>query len=361
MNTSITTPILIPAAALLLIAAVIAVGYQAVSAQDPVEPDRPSAPTGLVASWDVNGVLLEWDGVEGDSIAGYRILRQHLPYHEELNIHVYITGDTESWYVDSYELEDGTTYAYAVIALSETEVGEQSETVSVDTPAADPLPDAVQGLTAERDGPDVRLSWDAHADTSITNFHVSRAKVGDPTGNHWIHLTDSDHSTTSFHDYHDLEEDTTYIYTVGAQNHVGQGPHSASVTITTAPPKPWIRTVQIDPPSAPTNVRVETIHEDGSHRVIVTWDVHASDEGVTGWEISHWDPETGESRGNTRVRARDHTFTRYEDWGLEPDTAYAHSVRAVNAGGLGEPSARVSVTTGSQRPAATPEPTPAAQ
>ena len=59
MNPPITSPILIPAVALLLLAAV-AVGYQVVSVQNPVEPDPPLLPTGLTASWDVNGVMLEW-------------------------------------------------------------------------------------------------------------------------------------------------------------------------------------------------------------------------------------------------------------------------------------------------------------
>ena len=48
----------------LLILGFAAIGYQVASAQNPVEPDAadtPSAPTGLTASWDVNGVLLEWD------------------------------------------------------------------------------------------------------------------------------------------------------------------------------------------------------------------------------------------------------------------------------------------------------------
>ena len=63
MQTQIKTRILIPALALLLLAAVV-IGYQAVSAQDPVEPDAtdpPAAPTGLTATHDGVGVMLEWD------------------------------------------------------------------------------------------------------------------------------------------------------------------------------------------------------------------------------------------------------------------------------------------------------------
>ena len=75
-NSTIVVPVL------LLIAAV-AVGYQVASAQNPVEPDAadtPSAPTGLTASWDVNGVLLEWDDPGDDTIVGYRIWRR---YHRD--------------------------------------------------------------------------------------------------------------------------------------------------------------------------------------------------------------------------------------------------------------------------------------
>ena len=57
-----TKSLMLPVALLLLTAAIV-IGYQVASAQNPVEPDAadtPSAPTGLTASWDVNGVMLEW-------------------------------------------------------------------------------------------------------------------------------------------------------------------------------------------------------------------------------------------------------------------------------------------------------------
>ena len=86
MRTHLTNPILIPALALLLLAAVIAVGYQIASAQTSpgsIE-DPPAAPTGLTATHDGVGVMLEWDDPDDDSIVGYRVWRRyHRDSHED--------------------------------------------------------------------------------------------------------------------------------------------------------------------------------------------------------------------------------------------------------------------------------------
>ena len=64
----------------MLLLAVVAVGYQVASAQDPVEPDvgePPAAPTGLTATHDGVGVMLEWDDPDDDTIVGYRVWRRY--------------------------------------------------------------------------------------------------------------------------------------------------------------------------------------------------------------------------------------------------------------------------------------------
>ena len=76
MKPHLTTPILIPALALLLLAAAF-VGYPAVSAQiSPGSPgDPPSAPTGLTAE-PVDGLVhLSWDALGDDSVTDIHVSR----------------------------------------------------------------------------------------------------------------------------------------------------------------------------------------------------------------------------------------------------------------------------------------------
>ena len=77
MNNRTNLQILIPALALLLLA-VVAVGYQAVSAQnsqDPLSGDPPSAPTGLAAE-PVDGLVhLSWDELGHDSVTDVHVSR----------------------------------------------------------------------------------------------------------------------------------------------------------------------------------------------------------------------------------------------------------------------------------------------
>ena len=100
MKPHVTTPILIPALALLLLAAAF-VGWQAISAQTAQEElgeNPPPAPTGLTATHDGVGVMLEWDDPADDTIVGYRVWRRYHrdshedatrdPVDDELQLHV---------------------------------------------------------------------------------------------------------------------------------------------------------------------------------------------------------------------------------------------------------------------------------
>ena len=222
-------------------------------------------------------------------------------------------------------------------------------------------PSAPTGLTAEPVDGLVHLSWDALGDDSVTDVHISRTVDGEGEGGHWIHLTNSDGGTTSYIDFHLLEPDTTYVYTVGAQNEHGQGEHSEPVTVTTDPPKVVLPLSDVDVPSAPANVTAAAVFEDGRHKVRFTWDEHASDEGVTGWQITRIDPSTSADRGFVRYGDRDHTFASHEDLNVEPSTTYTYTIHAINDGGHGERSQEITVTTLAPVDWTRPEPTPVGQ
>ena len=215
----------------------------------------------------------------------------------------------------------------AVIAVGYQVASAQNSPVSV---GGEP-PGAPKGLTAEPVDGLVHLSWDALGDDTITDVHISRAVDGEDDGGHWIHLTNSDGGTTSYIDHHLLEPAKTYVYTVGAQNEFGQADHSEPVTVTTDPPKVLIPLSDAGAPAAPLNVTAEAVFEDGRHKVRFAWDEHASDEGVTGWQITRVDPSTSADRGFVRYGDLDHTFTSHEDLNVEPSTTYTYTVHAIES------------------------------
>ena len=252
--------------------------------------------------------------------------------------------------------------ALALLLLAAAFVGYQAVSAqnSPGSVGGDP-PSPPTGLTAEPVDGLVHLSWDALGDDSATDVHVSRTVDGEDTGGHWIHLTNSDGGTTSYIDHHQLEPGTTYVYTVGAQNEFGQGSHSEPVTVTTDPPKVLLPHSDADAPSAPSNVTAVALFEDGRHKIRFAWAEHASDEGVTGWQITRVDPATSADLGYIRYGERDHTFTSYEDLNVDSSTIYTYTVHAISAGGHGEYSERVTVTTGHEEAAPEPAATPTGQ
>ena len=374
MKPHVTTPILIPALALLLLAAAF-VGWQAISAQTAQEElgeNPPPAPTGLTATHDGVGVMLEWDDPDDDSIAGYQIWRRYHrdshedaerdPVDDELQLHVAHTGSTENHFHDSDFVEHEKVYGYAVSAIgSDGSEGYWSDEVTITTPdAPGEAPDEIEGVSLEVVEGDVRITWSSLNDDTITDFHISRTSEDDSDGGHWLHLTNSHHSTTEFIDFHGLEVGNTYVYTIAAQNEHGVGPHSDAARITVVGKVLDDEPAQVtgDAPSAPTGVSAEASHDAGGHKVVVTWDTHASDEGVTDWVITRWDADSGVNLGHTQIGGLDHTHVRHEELDVAPSTTYAYTVHAANQHGHGPYSQRVTATTGPQQPAPAPQATP---
>ena len=378
MTNRITSPILIPAVALLFLAAAIAIGYQVASAQtSPGSPgdDPPAAPTGLTAIHDGVGVMLAWDDPDDDSIVGYRIWRRYHrdshedaerdPVDDELQLHVRHTGSSENHFHDSDFVEHETVYGYAVAAIdSDGTEGATSDEVTVTT-AEGPgqAPGEIEGVALEVVEGDVKITWSSLNDDTITDFHISRTSEDHVEGGNWIHLTNPHHSTVEYIDFHGLSEGNTYVYTISAQNEHGVGPHSdpARVTVVGKSSPDETPTPAGDAPSAPTGVSAEAVHDTGGHKVVITWDTHASDQGVTDWVITRWDPDSGVNLGHTRIGGLDHTHVRHEELDVAPATTYAYTVHAANQHGHGAYSTRVTATTGSQQPATQPEATPVAQ
>ena len=368
----LASPFLAIAVALLLLA-VAFVGYQVVSAQTSVRDDGPPAPTGLTATHDGVGVLLEWDDPADVSIAGYRIWRRYHrdshedasrpPVDDDMQLHVRHTGSSENHFHDGDFVEHETVYGYAVTAIgSDGAEGAVSEEVTITTPdAPGQAPEEIEGVALEVVEGDVKITWQSLNDETITDFHISRTSEDHPEGGNWIHLTNAHHSTTEYLDYHGLEVGKTYVYTISAQNAHGTGPHSDATRVTVVGKVLEDEPAQAtgDAPLAPTGVSAEAVHDAGGHRIVITWDTHAADEGVTDWIITRWDPDSGVNLGHTQIGGLDHTHVRHEELDVAPSTTYAYTVHAANEHGHGPYSQRVTATTGAQQQTPPqPQPTP---
>ncbi len=98
-----------------------------------VKDDLPTAPTGLTASRVAHdSVTLNWTAPTQGTVTGYRIFRG--TDADSLAAIVQDTGNTSTEYTDS-TVAAGTTYHYAVLALSQDGDGAQSATVNATTPA----------------------------------------------------------------------------------------------------------------------------------------------------------------------------------------------------------------------------------
>ena len=318
-----------------------------------------NAPTGLTAENDSNGVLLEWDDPRDPTITGYRIWRrivrykhgtaQSTPIVSDLQLIVDHTGAAENHFFDSDGLEANTRYAYGVSAISST--GKRaaiSDEVEITRPRRSPQPpDQITGVTAMALASGVHLSWDnveGHGN-EVTDVFIERELPGDPTGGHFIHLTNYDPRDTSYTDVHGLRPDTTYIYRISASNGAGRSERSDPVTATT-----WasvLPTPSAQPP-VPANPKAEAVFDGGHHRVIVAWDKPKPSDQILRWRITRYDPRTDKESSFEFVPNQDPPISTYHDTDVGPGTTYSYRIIAISLRRWSDESRRVTVTTSSE-------------
>ena len=168
----------------------------------------PAAPTGLTVSQVAHDSLtLAWDDPQDARITGHRVLRG--TDADSLSTIEADTGNAGTEYTDA-TVAAGTTYFYAVLALSADGDGAQSGTVNATTPAAPP-PAAPTGLAVARVGHSVlTLTWDHPQDERITGYGILRGSSADSLS---TITADTGSASTEYAD-DTVAAETTYFYAV---------------------------------------------------------------------------------------------------------------------------------------------------
>ena len=193
----------------------------------------PPAPTGVTLKEDDSDdaedgdLILSWDDPDNDDINGYEIS----------------TDGGSTWTAIADSDSDTVTHTlngYDVdVELRATNSVGKGESVAFTTP-----PEAPANLTATAGVRKITLDWDDPDDSNITKYqiHIDTDK--------WIDIPDSDKDTTSFEltTAHDKE----YKIKVRAVSDSGQGAESDEVT--SAPPKIFMATVQVEDDQAVTGL-----------------------------------------------------------------------------------------------------------
>ncbi|WP_345713693.1 fibronectin type III domain-containing protein, partial [Kineococcus glutinatus] len=235
-------------------------------------------------------------------------------------------------------LDNGTAYAFDVVATNRVGTGAASPLSVPVTPAA--VPGAATGVSATAGNASLTATWTAPADTGgspVTAYTVRAHRAGSSTA---TTVTVGGSSTTAT--LTGLVNGSAYTVDVVATNAVGAGPASARSAAVTP-----VAATTVTVPGAPTTGGVVL----GDRSATVSWKAPAGTGGaaITGYVVRRYDGTTGALQATTTVAAtaRSHTAT-----GLTAGRRYAFTVAAVNRAGTGAASARSAVVTAGAVPPA---------
>ena len=324
---------------LLISTALLAVGLHGCDRQrsNPIDPEssrideRPATPQGLVAEAGVNRVLLSWQPVDDQDLAGYAVYRavrsdgeyEFVAAGEDSTTRI-STGKTT--FIDSVAAA-GQTFFYRVAAVDTTgHVSELSGFVGATVLSDNIPPQAPQNLSAVADENEVGrivLRWspptldaDGGELTGLAGFVVFRSEVG--TGG----LAPIDTLGTDIREYIDegLKALSDYSYSVMAFDDAGNESQLAASSRT--------RTQGLPSPT-----RLAAIGEIG--RIILQWEATEAAE-LLGYNVYR---STRSDTGYVRLVGLEGTpfttgQTSYVDSGLVAESQFFYRVEAVGSGGL---------------------------
>ncbi len=276
----------------------------------------PGPPRNLNAVGNDRSVTLTWDRPADDGgadISNYSIVRGTSADDMEV---LFDADPTSSRYLD-FDVVPGTTYHYAVCAISEAGVGQASHVVQA-TPYGPPGPPT--NVRIEVGTKEIAIMWEPPEDdgaSRITGYVIERGLSVDS-----LRKIAEIGLVTSFLDT-SVSYGQRYHYTVSAVNEAGVGESSEMVAGTS-----------VEPPSTPSEVPELDVELDG-RTVTLQWTAPLDDGGspLTGYVILR-----GLSKDSLeQVAEVGPSVTTWSEGGLERGTTYYYSVYAKNAVGNGDP------------------------
>ncbi|UYM04017.1 choice-of-anchor D domain-containing protein [Solicola gregarius] len=224
------------------------------------DQEAPLAPTELAATAGDGQVDLEWAASASDDVAGYRIYRATTPTVDIAPANLIDGLGNVAEYSDQ-DVENDTTYYYAVVTVDQAGNASPSSEIASATPTDTTAPGAPAGLAATGGDGLVELAWDASADSDVTGYRVYRGDTADvATGVGATPISgDTPLATLAYTDT-DVDNDSTYFYVVVAVD--GHGNVSAASDAASATPS------DTTPPGAPTGL----VATPGDGEVALDWD-----------------------------------------------------------------------------------------
>lgn len=290
---------------------------EVVSAIPEFPPNVPSAPRNLIAMDGLGNITLTWDAPlysNASSVVGYMISYGTSPD----SMPSQITTDQLEYSLEG--LTKGQTYYLKVAAQNSAGYGPNSGIESA-TPFG--VPSTPIGLTAEAGDGYLQLSWGApsYMGPGTLTYHVFRNDSLSWSG------------TLPAHNDTNVVNGVTYVYKVVAQNNLGWGENSSSIS---AMPR--------GVPNAPLELQVRV----GAKFVNLSWSQPFSDGGspIISYTILR---NPSPSPAIPWVIDASSGVTWYNDTTVEPGTGYTYYVLASNQIGSGEGS-EITITTLAEPP-----------
>jgi fibronectin type 3 domain-containing protein len=287
----------------------------------------PSAPLGLTATAGPNEIVLNWSAPASDGgspIEEYGVFRGTTPGGEAETLVAGVPAPGTS-YTD-HSVVPGTTYYYAILALSNGGGSVPSNEASAIIPVAPSAPTALSATPAPGG---VALTWTAPANdggSDVTGYRVFR---GTTEGGEAVTPLITVTSGTSFTDTSAVPG-VTYFYTVEAVNSVGASVPSNESAATAA---------VVTAPSAPTALTATA----GANDIALSWSAPAADGGaaVQSYQVFR---STAGSPPSAMPLATVTSGTTYIDSSVTPGVPYTYTVEAVNSVGSSAPSSGATAT-----------------
>ena len=289
MSTVRSTSRLIRATAItiLMISAIIVGHGSAVTAE--AQSQKPSRPTGLVATAVQGNVQLSWNDPHDSTITHYKVFRRNISPGVQDTMQAINPPTPESSansYTDS-TAEPATSYKYKVTAVNADGQSRRSRVSTITTP-----PGQVQDVSATQQDADtdVVVTWTSL--DAATKYQVERETTSNLSADPVV--ADVTAPVSSYSDS-STEYATEYLYRIRAGSDAGYGEWSDLDRITTHR--------EPSTPAAPARVGLS---EADAGSVVVTWQDPPGDEAVNGYRIYRKTVSTNTDRATSYHRRHDH-------------------------------------------------------